>query len=123
MEARELRIGNKVHNNLGITETVLGVNIFEVLVFGGSYNPKDLHPIPLTLDELAKINKKQWDSVGFGTRTIWQHKKFKAIKFEFLPSNQVAIYFNDELINYKDYSHELQNLFNSLTGEELTYTP
>lgn len=79
-----------------------------------------LQPIPLTEEWLLRLPDSEFDFVGFGNRQIWQHKRFMSIKLEYA-HGQVFVYFNDEMINIKDYLHEIQNLFFALTGEELTF--
>ena len=76
-------------------------------------------PIQLTEELLIKLPDNEWNFVGFGNRQIWQHAKFRAIKFEYA-LNQVFVYFNDEMISVKDYFHQLQNIYFALTDEELT---
>lgn len=84
-------------------------------------NLENVEPIPLTGEWWDKISNDDWDFVGFGTRLILEHKIYNSIKFEFLPnSNQVAIYFNDELINAKGFVHQIQSIYDVLTDEELT---
>jgi len=80
---------------------------------------KYIKAIPLTEENIELIDLELWGFVGFGTRKIYQHNIFKAVKFELLPNDQIAIYFNGELINYKSYFHEFQNFYFTLTSEEL----
>jgi hypothetical protein len=119
MKAQELRIGNYIENNQGKKETVWTVSNTEIKVTLGAYHPKDLSPILLTEEWFDNHPEKEWEFVGFGTRRILQHRVLEAIKIEWLPSNQFAVYFNETLINAKDFVHEWQNLYFALTGEEL----
>ncbi len=121
MKETELRIGNLLYSEF--EGKVVKLNYITTASAGygkGNFHPLDgFKPIPLTEEWLLMLPEDEWEFVGFGTRTIYQHVKFKAIKIEQLPSDQVVVYFNDEPINYKDYLHQLQNLFFDLTGEEL----
>ncbi len=77
-------------------------------------------PIPLTEECVFELEDKYWDFVGYGTRLIYQDRLHPAIKIE-KSKTQWAFYFNDELINFKEYLHEAQNLYFALTGTELTF--
>ena len=77
-----------------------------------------LYPIPLTEECVFELEEKYWDFVGYGTRVIYQDRLHPAIKIE-KTKTQWAFYFNDELINFKDYLHEAQNLYFALTNNEL----
>lgn len=80
----------------------------------------DTEPLPLSEEMLINLPDDQWVFVGFGNRQIWQHTKCRAIKFEYA-INQCFVYFNDEMINVKCFVHEIQNIWHSLTGEELEF--
>ena len=113
--ANELKIGNLLYNDNVIVK-IDARSIFDIWDDKGIKNYK---PILLTEEWFRKLPDDEWEFVGFGNRLIVQHNKFKSIKIEFC-QNEFAFYFNDELINLKQYIHESQNLFFALTGEELT---
>jgi len=125
MRANEIRIGNFLQDEFGkirygyvtqINDSSVRLKMeFSRLLC--SY--KDVNPIPLTEECVFELEDKYWDFIGFGTRLIYQDKLNPAIKIE-KSKTQWAFYFNDELINFKDYLHEAQNLYFALTGEELT---
>jgi len=78
-----------------------------------------IKPIPLTEEWLLKLDEKFWNFVGFGTRIIYQDRLHPAIKIEQLNNDQWAFFFNDELIQFKEFLHDAQNIIFALTGEEL----
>jgi hypothetical protein len=137
MEVQELRIGNYLiidgvlvrvrsvysftngsfKNNEGTVEAYRYDSIFEPKKISAGINR--FEPIPLTKDWNLKLSDDEFEFVGFGTRLIYQHKIHKAIKLE-CTHEQVAVYFNDNLISFKDYLHELQNFIFELTNEEIT---
>jgi hypothetical protein len=120
MNEKELRIGNFVkgaNEDTGLSK--------DLLVFALEGGIECFSPIPLTEEWFdLNINHKEseWNFIGFGTRIIVQHNIFKSIKLEHLPNNQVGLYFNEELIIFKDYVHQLQNLYFALTEQELVLT-
>lgn len=77
-----------------------------------------IEPILITEEILRDL--KNWDFIGFGTRIIYRHVKFNAIKIE-MCVDEVAFYFNDDIIIFKKYLHELQNLFFMITRKELEF--
>jgi hypothetical protein len=137
MEVQELRIGNYLiidgvlvrvrsvysftngsfKNNEGTVEAYRYDSIFEPKKISAGINR--FEPITLTKEWRLKLSDDEFGFVGFGTRLIYQHKIHKAIQLEFT-NKQVAVFFNDNLISFKDYLHELQNLYFSLTNKELT---
>ena len=116
IQANELRIGNYLKRLDGSVFQVETTDFVDIHAY-----PQYLSPIPIPISEewAEKLPNDEWEFVGFETRIIYQHNKYRAIKLEF-SNNSVAFYFNDELINLKQYVHQLQNLYFSLTGEELT---
>ena len=120
MKANELRIGNYV-NVFGYDRNVESMKTNEITYSNGiRCELNNIEPIPLTEEWLLKLPENEWEFVGFGTRLIWQHRKFRAIKIEANGGGGCSVYFNDELINIKEHVHTLQNLYFALTGEELT---
>ncbi|QQO97033.1 hypothetical protein Nekkels1_32 [Cellulophaga phage Nekkels_1] len=108
MKANELRIGNIVSN--GERE----ITVDEHLIYDNAVNCL-LKPIPLTGD---------WLEV-FGFIKTKVKKVHKTYSFE---KNKIDIIYNDKLNLYNLYMyskfnitslHQLQNLYKSLTGEEL----
>jgi len=116
MKENEIRVGNWVDTGN-----------FHLPMYRGNYKVKcewfkwasKFKGIPLTEECVFELEDKYWDFIGFGTRLIYQDKLNTAIKIE-KSKTQWAFYFNDELINFKDYLHEAQNLYFALTGQELT---
>lgn len=85
-------------------------------------NNCQLKGIELTEEVIRKFTDVgKWEFVGFGTRLIWMHEKYKAIKIECPAFDELVIYFNDEPINHKDCFHQFQILFRSLTQSELEH--
>ena len=128
IKSEELRIGNYIYDKYNRQQEVLSIEtefcIEDIAIrYKKYYNIveeiKNVKPIPLTEDWLKKLPEKEWEFTGFGTIIIYQHKKFKAIALELTSDNTVAVYFNDELINFKKHVHSLQNIFYSLTNKEL----
>lgn len=124
MKATDYRIGNLLidaYDRICEVEELTkdGVKAYEI---HGALKPGTPKPIPLTEDWFDKLPKKHWERVGHGTRKIVQHKKFKSLKIEWAPPSVFVFYFNNEQINFKDSVHEAQNLYHSLTVEELTLT-
>ena len=114
MESNELRIGS-YYNYDGDSIKLDGSTLASYL-----QNDTDLYleTIPLTEECVFELEEKYWDFVGYRTRVIYQDRLHPAIKIE-KTKTQWAFYFNDELINFKDYLHEAQNLYFALTGKEL----
>lgn len=83
---------------------------------------KGIESIPITkewFDDNLNNEESGWEFVGFGSRIIIRHIEFISIKLELNAQNQVVVYFNDNIINVKNYVHKLQNLYFDLTDKEL----
>ena len=78
----------------------------------------DIKPIKITNKWLK--NSKDWDFIDYEKRIVLNYMRYKGIKIE-ICTDKTAVYFRDNLINYIDYIHELQNLFYSLTKDELIF--
>ena len=137
--AQELRIGNKF-SGMGMVQTVFAIldNTnrgefnqagYEHLILckenGNQYKPVECDPIPLTPDVLLAcgfedLHTEYCDSF-----------RLKPLLIEMLPDSDIMIRIELGIENYayvlnKDRHyplHQLQNLFYSLTGAELNYTP
>ena len=135
IKPQELRIGSNVNTELGIAEVigiyedvvdVKGVSVIDnssgnkisisTRSFDGCVEYEKIQPIPLTEEILLKFGfEKQhneddfdyWFKKGFCDDILWEHSE------GFCHS-----------LNYGGdikYVHQLQNLYFSLTGEELTF--
>lgn len=70
--------------------------------------------IPLSENELIRLGFEHENTIGGWSK--WSNKKMKLLDMKF--------YFDSsEYFVRIEYTHQLQNLFYSLTGEELTYKP
>lgn len=105
MKANELRIGNWV-NDQGLNLQVGMIN---------SEIVKSMEPIPLTEEWLIKFGFKRDELNGYYYPT-WR---------KFIPIYKRGHYYNFNGISLScndfEYVHQLQNLYFTLTGEELTY--
>jgi hypothetical protein len=113
MDARDLRLGNfvLVENDY---EEVVGINSHEIVCrldkisYGITQNIKDIKPIPLTKEWLDKFD-------------IFIHKRKVPSWSDFIYIGKLEYGVNDDGCPYGiEYVHKLQNLYFSLTGEELT---
>ena len=108
MKATELRIGNLVESSYMMKkweETIISLNHLSFLEDGVHHFVR-LKPIPLT---------EQWlEKFGLCENNEYHHYlTFTGKKIHYCVDS-----FNDEWIEIK-YVHQLQNLYHSLTGEEL----
>ncbi|MCS5622660.1 MAG: hypothetical protein NZ735_01685 [Candidatus Marinimicrobia bacterium] len=132
MDAKELRVGNAVmlrHADKDYVGTVddvslYGINMTIPDLYGETESEvfyDEWNPIPLTEEWLVKFGFVLDKGVGvwFGERdlsddygcfTIWD--KYTGIDYKFSIENSLYIDLK--------YAHQLQNLYFSLTGEELT---
>lgn len=120
IESKDLRIGNLVEKTevkfSGMKKSVYEIRNGTDLAYCVSYNP-----IPLSEDWLDRLDKEEFDFVGFGNRLIYKCKKAPKIKYE-IAIDALYVYFDGMLINLKYYVHEWQNIHHSLTGQELQLT-
>lgn len=116
MKANELRIGNKVYDNLHnrITE------IKAIDIYNCSINEELFKPIILTEEWLIKAGFKYYESDDW---YIYESKKGVSLSFD---KNRVCYYFGSlecvwvDILSEIKYVDQLQNLYYALTGEELT---
>lgn len=122
MKASELRIGNLIEQPNGIN-TVFLIDDFEGEESVNSFYIKDISPITLTEEWLIKFgfvqDKEQSD---FPESRLWFKEALQYIirdkDSEYL-SKQRAHYFGYPIENEIKYVHQFQNLYFSLTGNEL----
>ena len=125
MKANELRIGNLVNttdNKLtGVTDIIVDKDFKDSYFWCYGYNEDDVKPIPLTEKWLLKF--------GFKNRTTLFDSKiyFKGIYFvSIIEGGNIVFGCKDEAnkpyntLRKIKYVHQLQNLYFTLTGEELT---
>jgi len=141
LKASDLRIGNWIDTEDGITQaTSIDCDIIWTNK-GVSYHPKDIKGIPLTEEWLInfgfeKINERTFriidkskdEKLGYKDERNW--KELDIIYWEYIAMGSYAkgykFKWNDEkYVNYQkektiDYVHKLQNIYFALTGEELT---
>jgi hypothetical protein len=114
IKANELRIGNIVERN-GLNVRVTSIGAKDSMTDGGYSELKNIEPIKLTPEILEKA-----DFVG-GYENYYDHKKLEGLQIQ-IDENGCWL-LNDEFTQYYGkpfkYLHQLQNLFYSLTGEEL----
>ena len=107
MEAKELRIGNLVYDNLGGILKIKGINTDSDL--------SHLKPIPLTEEWLIEFGfeevSNEWFLDGFNFH-LYLSKTGLVIRG--------LVIFSKNVSNLKiNYVHQLQNLYYALTNEEL----
>lgn len=116
MEANELRIGNYI-------KTKQGVEQFTPFMMFGMYNTEVLSverfddrykPIPLTEEWILDFGLKKEKDRSMGFNYTNNSKRFKLVR-----GNKGYGVKNSNYYKTK-YVHQLQNLYFSLTGEELT---
>lgn len=125
---KELRIGNLVYWKYVISEiSVIGNQAVRFNTDAKTescvFEPKEIHPIPLTHELLLKIGADYDDHRPFD-----EFYDFESYYFECSKLTNVAIHYshNNKKFYYPkyeiapiEYLHQLQNLYFALTGEEL----
>lgn len=125
INVNEFRLGNLVnYEKNGVYQNVIYCLNYTTCTIGNpvirnTVNYKKLFPVTLTEEWITKLCDIDWEVVKLGSRMIWQHKEYRSIKFEFTGEERVAVYFNNELIQFIEHVHTLQNFFFSLTNKEL----
>ncbi len=111
MKAEELRVGNLIINDYGLKNKVEIVRLlskFQINKLDGSY----YRPIKLTEEWFNKLGFK-WGYDSTGDKAFC--KGFYGVDYEGYAT------YRDIVLDCKIiYVHQLQNLYFSLTGEELT---
>lgn len=136
MIASELRIGNYVMYNKQFCEVhVIAPEVCQTkgknmsMISGSPIKYKNLHPIPLTEDLLLKLGFKSGNEY-INTQGHWTKNKFGLMQCKwdeekdsfhlFRTPNGDLQYFRHGTIPHIEYVHQLQNIYHSLTGQELT---
>ena len=123
IKANELRIGNWVLFDNDSTQ----FKVADISKGGiGVENPDEetwieldqFSGIPLTPEILEACGVESTGNMAL--RKFW---KLGNLTFELCADERIAIYFKDELLCFINYLHQLQNIFFSVWGEELNYTP
>lgn len=126
MKAEDLRVGNFVkHRNTELQICQIFVDSFQGMYVGGkgSYTYANSDPIPLTEEWLLKFGfhdrsgtMKNRLGYGIDINTMIEIAWYKLGNDVRLQSKGSGWTFNTKIL----YVHQLQNLYHSLTGEELT---
>ena len=120
MKATEVRIGNYVYDTKGEINKI-NLAAIEYLLRYGSSGACQVKPIPLTEELLRKCGFQQRpirnDSYSLFLQEFCIYRNEDTCHFE-LPNEYGG---TGSYIEIK-YLHQLQNLYFSLTGEELTIT-
>jgi len=114
MKANELRIGNHTQNGI-----VVELSNEDIVVFDGTAKWRqsaglEIEPLPLTEEWMKRFKLKEVGMVAWSFRRYHIDIKGGAIGI-------YRLFFNDSnspMIEFQ-YVHELQNLYFTLTGEEL----
>lgn len=120
MKANELRLGNYVFTKSEtieqvseINETLISIKTRHGKTVGG-FDITLFKPIPLTEEWLVKFGLKQ---------VTYDKKRFYFLGTDIYIFDESKIYFNADSSNLSvklEHVHQLQNLYFTLTGEELT---
>lgn len=125
IKEKDLRLDNLFRDREGklcsVEEIKEDFNECNISAIHSALTTLPVNPIKTTEDEVRSL-LREWEFVGFGTRIIFQHSEYSAIKIECCGDDRVAIFINDNLINFKEYIHELQNLVYYLTDGEVELT-
>lgn len=133
MKASELRIGNLIQKHNGQIFTVTAEFIVEYEKYAGerllTIPPKPLYsPIPLSEEWPLKIGLKYYEEIStedFFGGALYHYEDEWVIMYDnevhFIRDRSSSAY--DGSTEYRttkiEYVHQLQNLYHSLTGEEL----
>ena len=123
IQANELRIGNMV-SIIGITPIQIDAQRILSIENGGD----DYKPIPITEEWLLKFGFKKWDRSDYMTLFLSENDENEfsrqVIDFWFGDDDFQAAELCRSGVCFKrvkmKYVHQLQNLYFSITGEELT---
>jgi hypothetical protein len=108
MKPEEIRIGNWVSDRGG------EFKLSDHEVFNDSFDPEVLAGIPITEEWLERLGLNK-----IGTEYKANNSKF-SLRAWFNINNKPVITLDYAGIGHIEYVHQLQNLYFSLTGQELT---
>ena len=119
IQPQQLRIGNFVFDSRQNTEKVFELSIFGDLHRVNELYPEAFNPIPLTEEILLKFGFYEIYKSEFSIR--YGIENFDEIEFKWNKTFGWNFYYKTFCIEGIKYVHQLQNLFFSLCGEELTF--
>jgi len=124
MKATELRIGNLVNAELAsgnvINHTITALNILRISENDSVFK---FEPIPLTEDWLVKFGFEKDSRSGNVYQVYYYGLNPETYDHLIIIKNTGKGFFYSNAYNKINYVHQLQNLFHTLTGEELTIKP
>ena len=133
MEAQELRIGNLVINE--ITKEVIEVYPMMISQLSRIQGESNIKPIPLTGEWLVKLgfisNNHEFQETYFIDISTDERYDYQTLIQAIYMDDYTNIYikdvergneldFSDAFIKKVKHVHDLQNLYQAMTGEELT---
>jgi hypothetical protein len=127
MKANELRIGNWVEGRSDSKKDFLTFQVYKETFFDIESTYGEFKPIPLTEEWLVKFGFKKFkggislDNEEF-TLTYTHKNTDKTILLEVNGEDEWGKHqYTCIVLNHIKYVHQLQNLYFTLTGEELTF--
>lgn len=128
MNVTELRIGNWVFDrSKGFADRTIGERqvSHELIYSMACGNEKDIIGIPLTEEWLVKLGFEKCDS---GFKEHWSNDDFEieqhGVKFPLRVSGgESAPHLTQYFAHQTTCVHQLQNLYNAVTGKELSISP
>lgn len=132
--AQELRIDNKLHYGVTIV-TIKGIHTDPILkdkeylyvdgIVGNYYcvNLNEVNPISISFEILESIQQVKNNGINYNGGTISINTQTHLVVREFMGTWNIYVRcLNDKVAEFIDAKlHELQNLYYSLTGEELIF--
>ena len=121
INVNELKVGNWVNvGNVDIPRQIETIGIHSVTLIGntGDYAIETFDPIELTPEILVKCGFDEWSDGHWKTRSSLNKNGWSKEFNYYQPYSNLSTYCGNVGIKYL---HQLQNLYFSLTGEELNF--
>lgn len=119
MQSEELRIGNYVKAEGHVTK-ITGILHYDVYTRSGTYGVVYLEPIPLTEELFLKFGFEKCDKLNYSG--LWKKGGNNFFDFDKYSPWVILYKFDVDLVRVASikHVHQLQNIYYSITGEEIT---